>query len=96
MTPIETTQSSNEAAILERVVEPGLKQLPRGLARRILAMKFPEPDLARIDDLSAKARAGALKEDEDAVLESYLRIGHLLSILKSKARQSLRKPSTRR
>ncbi len=84
-------RASSEAAILERVVEPGFKQLPRSFARRILAMKFPDPDVDRINELSAKARAGTLTPVEDKALDSYLRIGHLLSIMKSKARRSLRK-----
>ena len=41
--------------------------------------------------LAAKARQGALTPDEDDELTSYIRVGHLLGILQSKARQSLKR-----
>ena len=40
--------------------------------------------------LSAKARAGTLTPEEDAEAGKYELIGHLLSIMQSKARRSLR------
>ncbi len=42
-------------------------------------------------ELSAKARAGTLTPAEDEKMDAYERAGALLSILKSKARQALKK-----
>ena len=36
-----------------------------------------------------KARCGRLSRREDADLENFIEVGHLLAILQSKARQSL-------
>jgi hypothetical protein len=82
---------TSEAGILERLVAPEFNGLSRDLAKRILAMRFGPTDLARINQLSAKAKGGALTRQEDEELESYLRIGHMLSTMKSKARQVLKK-----
>ena len=41
-------------------------------------------------ELSAKARAGSLSEEEDDEIETFERAGTLLSILKSKARLVLK------
>ena len=41
-------------------------------------------------ELSAKARAGTLTAEEDAEAGRYELLGHLLGIMQSKARQSLK------
>ncbi len=41
--------------------------------------------------LAAKARKGKLPKQEDEELEAYIQVGHLLAIMQSKARQSLKK-----
>jgi hypothetical protein len=40
--------------------------------------------------LSAKAREGILSPAEEAEMNNYERVGHLLNILQSKARRSLK------
>ena len=52
-------------------------------------MGFKTADKRRIDELAEKAREGALNAQEAAEAESYERIGHFVSLLKSKARRSL-------
>ena len=81
----------SEAAILERLVNPNAKNLPVSVARHILRMKFSKDDVARINELSAKAREGSLSPAEDDVLGSYLRVGHFLSMMKSKSRMALKR-----
>ena len=80
----------NEAAIFNRVILPGIGKLPAALARRILSMRFSGEDVDRINELSAKAREGTLSLEENNELDSYLRIGHFLSVMKSKARRALK------
>ena len=82
--------AASEAAILSRVIEPDQRLLPAGLARRILRWAFPDADLRRMHELLEKAKAKKLTRRERAEAENYERVGHFLSILKSKARTSLR------
>ena len=42
-----------------------------------------------MNELAAKARAGALKEPEEAELRTYMELGWFLDLFKSKARLSL-------
>jgi hypothetical protein len=78
-----------EAEILTRVISPGDPSLGRQAAQAILALGFQAADKQRIEVLAEKARAGTLSTDERAEAESYERIGHFVSLLKSKARRSL-------
>jgi hypothetical protein len=81
----------NEADILERLVGPKANNMSIAVARHILAMDLADEDVDRINDLSAKARDGTLAPEEDNELNSYLRIGHFLSMMKSKARATLKR-----
>lgn len=83
--------SANDAAILDRVIRPRAGNLPIVLARQMLRLKFSDDDAQRINELSAKAGEGALNPVEDAELDSYIRVGHFLSMMKSKARLTLKK-----
>ncbi len=65
----------------------------RAQARVILGLSFPENDVARMHELSAKARAGTLTPEEDAEMDDFERVGSILSTLKSKARQVLKRSS---
>jgi hypothetical protein len=53
-------------------------------------MKLPSSDEERVNELSAKARAGSLTETEAQELDSYLHIGFLLGVMQSKARRLLK------
>jgi hypothetical protein len=83
--------TNNEAAILQRVLEPDRPTLSVAAARSILAIEFSPADKARMRELAAKARAGSLTADEQAEIDAYGRVGSLLAILKSKARRSLKR-----
>ena len=82
---------ASDADILERTFAANTKRLPVALARQILRTSFTAGDTERINQLSAKARAGSLTPHEDAELDSYLRVGHFLSMMKSKARIALKR-----
>jgi hypothetical protein len=81
---------TSEAAILNRIIEPGKPRLPPQLAREILRWQFAEEDRTRMHELMEKSKAGKLTSNERASAEAYERVGHLLSTLKSKARTSLK------
>jgi len=82
--------ANSEAAILTRVIEPDKPNMPPEAARALLALDFTSMDRARMNELSAKARQGALTPDEGQELDNYIGVGHLLALMQSKARRSLR------
>jgi hypothetical protein len=88
------TLPEREAAILETVIEPTADTLPKSVARYFLSLKLRKANTDRVNALSAKARAGTLTHEDGEELDSYLRIGHLLSMMKSKARRSLKRESS--
>jgi len=79
-----------EVALLNRLIRPERNGLSAAAARSILAIDFDADDRARMRELSAKARAGTLSAKEKAEIESYERVGHIIDLLHSKARCSLK------
>lgn len=86
--------STSELAILSRVLEPRKPTFSPAAARHILALDFSQDDKDRMNALAAKARAGTLTPAEEIAISNYERIGHLLNILQSKARRSLKHRGT--
>jgi len=84
-----TTITDPELAIWERVFVPDQRRITPEQTQYLLQVRFSEADLARINELSAKADEGILTADERVVLERYIHVGHLLSILKAKVRGKL-------
>jgi hypothetical protein len=84
-----TTTEASEAALWARLLEPAESELSPEAARYILGLRFPESDVDRMRELADQARAGALSEPERVELDCYERVGHALSLMKSKARRVL-------
>ncbi len=82
--------NTSEVAILSRVLEPDKPTLSPEAARALLALDFSPADKDRMRELSTKARAGTLTPTEQAETDNYERVGHVLNILQSKARRSLK------
>ena len=85
--------ANTEAAILARVIESGPSTITPDVAQYLLSMRLPEADEERVNELSAKARAGSLSESEAQELDSYLHIGRLLAVVQSRARRLLKNPN---
>lgn len=85
------TSAVGEAAIFSRLLRPEKEDLSPDAARSILKLDFDDSDRARMRELAAKGRSGALSEAEEAELDSYCRVGRLLDLMHSKARRSLNK-----
>src|SRR5712691_8722438 len=85
-----TETNSTEYAIWSRLLQPGKPTFSPDVARAVLALDFPPEEKARLRELAAKAREGTLTPEEQEQIDSYGRVGSVLSILKSKARVSLR------
>jgi len=80
----------SEAAILSRVLKPERPSLSAAAARAILDLGFDNADKERMHHLSAKAQEGSLSRNEQAELNNFERVGHLLGLMQSKARRSLK------
>lgn len=65
------------------------------LAAHVLAMGFRAHDIARMNDLAARARAGTLTDAERSEADWYDVVCNLVAILHSKARLALRDGSRR-
>lgn len=87
------TPTNSEAAILARVIEPEKDDLGPELAHYLLAMDFASEDIHRMNELAERARSGLLTEQEQVELENYHDVGHLLALMQSKARNSLKRAS---
>ena len=86
------SMTSVESAILTRLVLPDSPSMDSAFAKGVLGLSFDDEDRRLMNELSAKARDGILTESEQDELDSYERVGHFLSLLKSKARRSLGQP----
>ena len=89
---IASLTPKTEAEVWLRILHPD-DELSPAVARAILGLSFPKSETRRMRELSAKARAGTLTPDEDAEMDNFERVGSILSTLKSKARQVLRRSS---
>lgn len=85
-----TYADTSEVSILNRILRPDDPTFSPEGAQDILSLGFSESDKQRMRELSAKARAGTLTGEEDAEAGRYELLGHLLGILQSKARRSLK------
>jgi hypothetical protein len=79
-----------EVEIWMRILHPD-DDLSPCVARAILTLSFSESEVRRMRELAAKARAGTLTPGEERAIDNYERAGSILSTLKSKARQVLRR-----
>jgi hypothetical protein len=82
---------TNELAIFGRLLKADKSDLPHELARYILTLGFGEEDQARMRELAEKNQAGALSTQEHEELQNFVKVGHLLALLHSKARKSLKR-----
>jgi hypothetical protein len=87
---------SAAAPIWKRVASPGLSDLSPEAARAILRMKFDQRDVERIHELSAKSKQGTLTDTQRGQLDLYLQIGHILTLMHSKARMALKSGGVRK
>lgn len=90
---MSTMATNSEAAILSRLIVPDRGDLSPEAAKSILDLKFDEQDRARMHELARMGQDGALTAEDEAELERYRNIGHLVELMQSKARLSLARPN---
>jgi len=81
---------TSEIAIFARLIKADQGDLSRDLARYILTLGFDQEDHARMLELAEKNQQGVLSRDEQEELQNYVVVGHMLALLNSKARRSLK------
>ena len=81
---------TSEIEIFARLIKADQSDLSRELARYILKLGFEEKDQNRMRQLAERNQDGHLTSQEREELENYVKAGHLLALLHSKARRSLR------
>ncbi|MCA9131148.1 MAG: hypothetical protein KDB22_28885 [Planctomycetales bacterium] len=87
---MSTIEPPLESEILSRVILPHDGSLSSEAAEALLKLQFPEEDTNRMNELAGKNRLGELSDSERDEMTRYSRVGNLLSLLRSKARQSLK------
>jgi hypothetical protein len=87
---LQVITPNTEAAILARIIQSDDRELTPDAARYLLSMRLASSDEDRVNELSAKARAGLLTEGEALELDKSLHIGSLLAVMQSKARRLLK------
>ena len=75
--------------MLNRVLVGGFGRITEASPEAILALNFPPEDRARKRVLAEKARAGTLTAREQKEVETYVRVGCMLGMMKSRARRAL-------
>ena len=88
-------ESNNSVAILDRVMKQAGRALTPDAAHSLLKLRFPKPDVARMNVLADKARLGSLEAAERREAEEYNLVGHLITLLQSRARRSLQRGTKR-
>ena len=83
-------QVQSEISILDRLIETERAGLSASAARSILKIDFGPADRERMHKLAAKAREGLLTAAEQAEIDAYEVVGHMLGLMHSKARLSLK------
>ncbi len=87
--------TSSELAIFARLIRADASHLSRNLARYILTLGFDAADQNRMTDLAERNQAGTLSGEGKAELEHFVKAGHLLALLHSKARIALKVKRTK-
>ena len=91
---MKTAQATDsESAIWSRLLKPSRTKLTAEAARSLLRLDFAAEDKERMHGLAAKARDGSLTTTEQEAIRNYERVGNLLALMKSKARQRLNRSS---
>jgi hypothetical protein len=92
----QMTSPNTEAAILSRVIQVGEGALSRGAAEYLLSVRFGECDVERMNELSELARQGKLTTEQEAELDSYLRVSNLLAVMQSEGCRACSAPLSNR
>ena len=63
-------------------------------AEMILNARLPDQDVRRVDDLLQKKSEAKLSPEQESLLQDYLHVDSILTLLKSRARRTLGKSAS--
>lgn len=86
----KTQTKSSYVTIFARLLSNGKGRMSRNLARYVLTLGFTEEDQLRMTDLATRNQEGSLDSEGREELQDYVKASHLLALLHSKARKSLK------
>jgi hypothetical protein len=86
----ETQTDTSDALIISRILTNGDNGLSPEVARRFLSVTFDAEDKAWMHELVVKNQEGRIAPKELQELDSYIKAGDLIALLKSKARMALK------
>ena len=92
---VKDDATNSEVAIFGRILEAYPGELTSDAARYFLSLGFGDFDKARMHGLAVRNQDGALSPSEYDELQTYVKVGHLLAVLQSKARRFLKKKKCR-
>jgi hypothetical protein len=84
----------SKAEIFARLWEGKAVRLSVPVARHVLKLGFSDNERARVVDLVRRHGTGELTAIEIEEMDNYLKVGDLLALLQSKARQFLKPKAT--
>jgi hypothetical protein len=80
--------TNTEAGIWQRMIDADPVQLSAEAAKALLKFDFAPSDRRRMDELSERVQRGQLSQEEQDELQTYVRAGHVLALIQSKARRT--------
>jgi hypothetical protein len=86
----------SEAAIFADLWDRPASKLTPTVARYILRLRFSDEERQRVVDLVRRSQTGGLTSTEVTEMDNLLKVGDLLALLQSKARQVLNREAARR
>jgi hypothetical protein len=95
MSTAQRTNGNSQAAIFARFWEAKDGKVSRSAAREIVKLGFSQTDKDRMHELAVKNQEGRISAVELEELDNFIRVGDLMGLLQSKARQTLRSKATR-
>ena len=81
--------TSSDLVIFARLIKADDSELSRELAHYILTLGFDDEDQKQMTELADRNQEGSLSGEEKVELENFVKAGHLLALLQSKARMAL-------
>lgn len=91
MPTTEMRTDTSAVAVFSRLLTKGKRKMSADLARYLLGLGFSEADQIRMQEFAEKNQTGHINSEEKDELFNFVKAGHLLAILQSKARKSLKK-----
>jgi hypothetical protein len=88
---ITDSTETSEIAVFARLLSNHQGEMQPRLARYVLTLGFSPAEQARMEELANRNQVGRLSPGERDELQSYVKAGHWLALLHSKARKALKR-----